>query len=316
MAKGTLEGKTVLMTGAGRGMGRAMSAALAAAGAKVAMIDIDEDVLAEAVKEAEAAGGQGSARGFRCDVTDAARAQAVAAEIASKFGSLDVLVNDAVVGPERIPDFFVKSVRFWELDDALWNAMIRVNIFGPQLMAKTCVPYMLKKGWGRIVNVTTSLDTMYRQGAGAYGPSKAALEAHTRVMAIDLEGTGVTANVLVPGGPVNTRMIPLASGLARDKLIQPTVMQEADRVACLGRFGWRQRDAIRGGIVGREPAARGADRQGRRAGSLDAAQVGGDLSRRRGEDPEVVEYADRIDDETLSDQSIAADAPGSGLLRR
>jgi 3-oxoacyl-[acyl-carrier protein] reductase len=226
MAKGTLEGKTVLMTGAGRGMGRAMSAALAAAGAKVAMIDIDEDVLTEAVKEAEAAGGQGSAKGFTCDVTDAARAQAVAAEIAAAFGSLDVLVNDAVVGPERIPDFFVKSVRFWELDDGLWNTMLRVNIFGPQLMAKTCVPYMLKKGWGRIVNVTTSLDTMYRQGAGAYGPTKAALEAHTRVMATDLEGTGVTANVLVPGGPVNTRMIPLASGLPRDKLIQPTVMQK------------------------------------------------------------------------------------------
>lgn len=225
MADRILEGKTVLMTGAGRGMGRSMSIALAAAGAKVAMIDIDEDVLAEAAREAEDAGGQGSTRAIVCDVTDAARASATAEEVVSAFGSLDVLVNDAVVGPERIEDFFVKPARFWELDDDLWNAMLRVNIFGPQLMAKTCAPYMMERGWGRIVNVTTSLDTMYLSGAGAYGPTKAALEAHTAIMASDMEGTGVSANILIPGGPVNTRMIPDASGIPREKLIQPNVMQ-------------------------------------------------------------------------------------------
>lgn len=220
-----LEGKTVLMTGAGRGMGRSMSIALAAAGAKVAMIDIDEDVLKDAAAEAENAGGQGSTMGLVCDVTDAARAKQTAAEVTAAFGSLDVLVNDAVVGPERIPDFFVEPAKFWDLGDDLWNAMLRVNIFGPQLMAKTCAPYMIDRGWGRIVNVTTSLDTMYLSGAGAYGPTKAALEAHTAIMASDLEGTGVTANVLIPGGPVNTRMIPDASGIPREKLIQPDAMQ-------------------------------------------------------------------------------------------
>lgn len=226
MSDRILEGKTVLMTGAGRGMGRSMSIALAAAGAKVAMIDIDEDVLQDAAKDAEEAGGQGSVKPLICDVTDADRAKATAEEIVSAFGSLDILVNDAVVGPERIPEFFVKPAKFWELGDDLWNAMLRVNVFGPQLMAKTCAPYMIEKGWGRIVNVTTSLDTMYLAGAGAYGPTKAALEAHTRIMAQDLEDTGVTVNVLIPGGPVNTRMIPDASGIARDALIQPDVMQK------------------------------------------------------------------------------------------
>tara|TARA_A100001037_G_scaffold277710_1_gene278026 strand:+ start:459 stop:1301 length:843 start_codon:yes stop_codon:yes gene_type:complete len=226
MTDRVLEGKTVLMTGAGRGMGRSMSIALAAAGAKVAMIDIDEDVLQEAVKEAEAAGGQGSIKPLICDVTDADRAKETAEEIVSSFGSLDVLINDAVVGPERIKDFFVRPAKFWDLDNNLWNAMLRVNIFGPQLMAKTCAPYMMDKGWGRIINVTTSLDTMYLSGAGAYGPTKAALEAHTRIMAQDMDGTGVTANILIPGGPVNTRMIPEASGIAREALIQPNVMQK------------------------------------------------------------------------------------------
>ena len=226
MTDRVLEGKTVLMTGAGRGMGRSMSIALAAAGAKVAMIDIDEDVLQEAAKEAEAAGGQGSIKPLICDVTDADRAKETAEEIVSSFGSLDVLINDAVVGPERIKDFFVRPAKFWDLDNNLWNAMLRVNIFGPQLMAKTCAPYMMEKGWGRIINVTTSLDTMYLSGAGAYGPTKAALEAHTRIMAQDMDGTGVTANILIPGGPVNTRMIPEASGITREALIQPNVMQK------------------------------------------------------------------------------------------
>ena len=224
MADRVLEGKTVLMTGAGRGMGRTMAIALAGAGAKVAMIDIDEDVLTAAAKDAEDAGGQGSVKAIVCDVTDADRAKAVAEEIVESFGSLDVLVNDAVIGPERIPNFMNEKAKFWELGDDLWNAMLRVNIFGPQLMAKTCAPYMIEKGWGRIVNVTTSLDTMYLAGAGAYGPTKAALEAHTLVMSQDLEDTGVSANVLVPEGMVNTRMIPQESGIPREKLIQPDVM--------------------------------------------------------------------------------------------
>ena len=227
MADRVLEGKVVLMTGAGRGMGREMSLALAEAGAKVAMIDIDEDVLSAAARDTEAAGGQGCALPIVCDVTDADRAAAARDEILGRFGRLDMLVNDAVVGPERIGDhFFHDPPKFWELEDPLWRQMLDVNVYGPQLMARTVAPTMLEAGRGRIVNVTTSLNTMYRAGAGAYGPSKAALEAHTHIMAHDLEGTGVTANVLIPGGPVNTRMIPVASGVDRGELIQPTVMRE------------------------------------------------------------------------------------------
>ncbi len=225
MAEIALDGKVVMMTGAGRGMGRAMSIGLAGAGAKVAMIDIDEDVLHEAAALVEGAGGQGAALPLVADVTRADNAEAAAQAVVDRFGRIDMLVNDAVVGPERIgPDFFTDRTKFWDLDDALWRQMLSVNIFGPQLMARTVVPHMLERGWGRIVNITTSLNTMYLPGAGAYGPTKAALEAHTRIMAQDLEDTGVGANVLIPGGPVNTRMIPEASGIPREKLIQPDVM--------------------------------------------------------------------------------------------
>ena len=103
--------------------------------------------------------------------------------------------------------------------------MLTVNAFGPQLMASAVAPGLVDQGWGRIINVTTSLDTMFLPGCGAYGPSKASLEANTRIMAHDLEGTGVTANVLIPGGPANTRMITEETGIPRDALIQPDTMQ-------------------------------------------------------------------------------------------
>ncbi|CAN0592645.1 unnamed protein product, partial [Laminaria digitata] len=158
-----------------------------------------------------------------CDPDSAATAVHYAAE---NFGHLDILFNNAAVGPQAVTeDPYGAPPKFWELNPYLFVRMMDVNAAGPQLVAAAAVPHMLKNGWGRIVNITTALDAMYVPGMGAYGPSKAALEAHTAVMAKDLEGTGVTANVLIPGGPANTRMIPDATGIPRDALIQPEDMQ-------------------------------------------------------------------------------------------
>jgi NAD(P)-dependent dehydrogenase (short-subunit alcohol dehydrogenase family) len=90
-------------------------------------------------------------------------------------------------------------------------------------LANAIVPEMMREGWGRIINVTTSLDTMLNAGSPTYGPSKAALEALSAIMAKDLDGTGVTVNVLVPGGITNTPMVS-ESGFDRAKMIQPEVM--------------------------------------------------------------------------------------------
>jgi NAD(P)-dependent dehydrogenase (short-subunit alcohol dehydrogenase family) len=83
---------------------------------------------------------------------------------------------------------------------------------------------MMREGWGRIINVTTSLGTMLNAGSPTYGPSKAALEALSAIMAKDLGGTGVTVNVLVPGGITNTPMISDEAGFDRATMIQPEVM--------------------------------------------------------------------------------------------
>lgn len=221
-----LEGRTALITGAGRGLGKAMAEGLAAQGAKIALIDLEEDVLAAAVADVEAAGGQGCALAVACDVTDAERAQAAIDRSIEAFGGFDILINDAAMGPQVFTDNFVEyAPKFWEIDPALWHRVLTVNAYGPQLMTSVAAPHLVERGWGRIINVTTSLDTMYLRGCGAYGPSKAALEANTRIMAQDLDGTGVTANVLIPGGPANTRMIPEATGFDREELVQPEDMQ-------------------------------------------------------------------------------------------
>jgi NAD(P)-dependent dehydrogenase (short-subunit alcohol dehydrogenase family) len=91
-------------------------------------------------------------------------------------------------------------------------------------LTNAIVPEMMRQGWGRIVNVTTSLGTMLKAGSPTYGPSKAALEALSAIMAKDLDGTGVTVNVLVPGGVPNTPMISDEAGFDRAKLIRPEVM--------------------------------------------------------------------------------------------
>jgi NAD(P)-dependent dehydrogenase (short-subunit alcohol dehydrogenase family) len=91
-------------------------------------------------------------------------------------------------------------------------------------LTNAVVPEMMGQRWGRIVNVTTSLGTMLSAGSPTYGPSKAALEALSAIMAKDLDGTGVTVNVLVPGGITNTPMISDEAGFERAAMIQPEVM--------------------------------------------------------------------------------------------
>jgi len=235
MTERTLEGRTALITGAGRGLGKAMAEGLAARGARITLVDLENDVLAAAVADVEAAGGQGCALPLAADVTDTQRATEVVQETISSFGGLDILINDAAMGPQFFSnDITGEGPKFWEVDNDLWLRVLTVNAFGPQLMASAVVPHMIGQAWGRIINVTTSLDTMFLSGCGAYGPSKASLEANTRVMAHDLNGTGVTANVLIPGGPANTCMITEATGIPREDLIQPDVMQAPAAWLCSG----------------------------------------------------------------------------------
>src|SRR5262249_37848779 len=95
---------------------------------------------------------------------------------------------------------------FWKVDSDAWLAMVETNVNGVYLMTRAVVPTMLDHGFGKIINVSTNRRTMARAGGSPYGPSKAFVEAASRVWAQDLDGTGVTVNVLLPGGPIDTRL--------------------------------------------------------------------------------------------------------------
>ncbi|MFB9127539.1 SDR family oxidoreductase [Paraburkholderia dipogonis] len=218
-----LRGKTVLITGAAQGIGLALTRHLNAAGANLVLVDIAKSALGEVTEEMRSQGGHVLAK--HMDVANRDCVMDLAEEVEAHFPSVDVLVNNAAIGPERNnPAYLREKPKFWTTPDELWLSMLRINVFGPQLLSRVFVSQMFERGWGRIVNVTTSLDTMYRQGIGAYGPCKAALEAASRIMYQDLEGTGVTVNVLVPGGPVKTQMVPMDCGLNPSDLIQPEQM--------------------------------------------------------------------------------------------
>ena len=227
MASGVLDGKTIIVTGAGSsiGMGREMSLALVAAGANVAMMDIDGGALEASANDARETGGDDKVLAIVGDVTSYADAQRVVQATLDRFGSLHVLVNNAGTNQRNVGMSNATLEPWWDIDPDGWSRVVAVNFSGPFFMARAAVGHMMAQGWGRIIGVTTSLDTMIRVNMTPYGPSKAGHEALVATMAGELEGTGVTANVLVPGGPVNTNLLPPDTDFDRAKLIQPDVMR-------------------------------------------------------------------------------------------
>jgi 3-oxoacyl-[acyl-carrier protein] reductase len=224
-----LDGKVAIVTGAARGLGRAMAEGLVRAGATVVFTDIDAAALASAARAVDGQRGCGPVARFAGDITVRAECERVVAETVKRFGALHILVNNAGKGPallETSPQ--TKSLKFWEADPDAWREIIVTNVNGTFLMARSAAPVMVEAGWGRIINITTSLATMQRRHNSPYGVSKAAIEAETLIWAKDLDGTGVTVNSLIPGGAADTEFVHMASrkelaALGR-ALLPPSVM--------------------------------------------------------------------------------------------
>jgi 3-oxoacyl-[acyl-carrier protein] reductase len=188
------------------------------------MSDVNADALARSVNDAREIGGDDAAIAIVADVSSQEDAERAVAETIENFGGLHILVNNAGISPAFTDIRARRNLNFWEIAPALWERMIAVNLGGVFLMSRAAVPHLLKQKWGRIISVTTSLDTMIRAHNAPYGPSKAGHEAFAAVMASELEGTGVTANVLVPGGATDTNFIPFLPETDRTGFINPEVM--------------------------------------------------------------------------------------------
>jgi NAD(P)-dependent dehydrogenase (short-subunit alcohol dehydrogenase family) len=171
----------------------------------------------------------------------------VISETLARFGSIDILVNNAGLTFTYIdPPRFRRGTpqNFWQVSDEIVENVIATNYLAADRLARRVAPAMLEAGWGRIINVTTKLDTMNRLGTHPYGASKAALEMATEVWAKDADGSGLTVNIVNPGAGANTpgmavEMRDMSAEGRAPKLVEPdemvppllyVVSREADKV--------------------------------------------------------------------------------------
>ena len=198
---------------------------LLAAGVRVAGVDRHRQPLEALAASARRQGKADELLTIQTDLTNDSGTREITNATRDRFGRIDILVNNAGIGPGSIrPDSWQRPLKFWEITPHQWRLFVAVHTTAPLALANAVVPEMMRQRWGRIINITTSLGTMLNAGSPTYGPSKAALEALSAIMAKDLDGAGVTVNVLVPGGVTNTPMISDEAGFERAGLIQPEVM--------------------------------------------------------------------------------------------
>lgn len=183
-----LEGKVALVTGASRGLGRAIALAYAKEGVSLVINARGEESLRPVAEAAERAGAE--VLTVAADVSDAADAQRLVDEAASRFGAIDVLVQNAgVLGPR---------VRIEEYPEEEWRQVLEANLTGPFLLSKAAIPHMGEGG--SIINVVSGVSVEGRAEWGAYSVSKFGLEGLSQILSAELQDRSIRVNAVDPGG--------------------------------------------------------------------------------------------------------------------
>lgn len=198
-----LDGKVVLVTGAGRGMGKAIAERLTEEGARIAVTDIDEK---SAVSTAAALQG---AAGFRLDITVADEVTRCVDQITAALGPVDALVNNA--GWDLLAPFL-------DTDEDLWERLIDINLRGPIRMTKAVLPQMVERQAGRIVNIASDAGRVGSSGESVYSACKAGIIGFGKTVAREVARYGITVNAICPG-PTDTALLQEVAQ-ANEKLIE------------------------------------------------------------------------------------------------
>lgn len=214
-----LDGKVALVTGGGRGLGKTMATALAQAGADVAVAARSIGPCEETAKEVRDLTGRKCAA-FAADVTIADDVVRLVAEVEAAFGQIDILINNA-------GNNIRGSVE--QLTEADWDSVLNTNLKGPFLCSRLVGPKMVKRGWGRVINLGSILSVIALPGRAPYASAKAGVLSLSRVLALEWAGTGVTVNTICPG--------PFATEMNRTLLEDPVKYQEFVRQIPMGRWG-------------------------------------------------------------------------------
>jgi NAD(P)-dependent dehydrogenase (short-subunit alcohol dehydrogenase family) len=214
-------GRVVPLTGAAGGIGRVITNVLLAAGHSVAAVDRDQAALDRLTARHGAASDR--LHPIVADLGTEAGCQSAVAAARAKFGAIEAVINNAGIGMSSIrPDAEARAPGIEELTPQIWDGFMAIFVRAPVMLVRAASPDMKRGGFGRIVNNTTSYVTMLR--VLPYGAAKAALESMSAVWAKELDGSGITVNVLVPGGPTDTALIADESGWPREKMLRPEIM--------------------------------------------------------------------------------------------
>jgi 2-dehydro-3-deoxy-L-rhamnonate dehydrogenase (NAD+) len=187
MNKIDLDGKIAIVTGGARGIGYAISERLLQSGAKVALWDMDADALAQAVKELSA---YGKVVTEKVDVADEVEIAATLAATEKSLGNVDILINNAgIAGP---------TVKLWEYTPVDFRKVVEIDLVGPFLCCHAVVPGMMKRGYGRIVNIASIAGKEGNPNASAYSAAKAGVIALTKSLGKELANQGIIVNCITP----------------------------------------------------------------------------------------------------------------------
>jgi gluconate 5-dehydrogenase len=226
----SLDGKVALITGASRGLGRAMALALAGCGAHVVVNGRNQAGIEATRATIIAAGGTATAMAF--DTTDASAADAAIDRIEAELGHLDILVNNAGYGNAKTAS---------EATNAEWNEIIEVDLNACFRLARRASVGMIRRGWGRIINISSINAHIAREANANYCAAKAGLEGLTRALAVEWGPKGVTVNAIAPGymmTPDNTDTPLRSDPRQRERFAQRTALKR-----------WGQADELDGALV-------------------------------------------------------------------
>ncbi|GGN23016.1 SDR family NAD(P)-dependent oxidoreductase [Streptomyces fuscichromogenes] len=197
-----LDGRGVVVTGAGSGIGRATALAFAKEGARVLIADLNAESAGAVVKEIEAAGG--TAVAVTGDLSEQSVVDQVAATAVERFGGVDVLVNNAGI--------MDRMSALADVSDAEWERVIRVNLTAPFLLTRAVLPHMLAAGRGAIVNTASEAGLRGSAAGAAYTASKHGIVGLTKSLAVMYRDKGIRANAIAPGGTKTGIQVDLEDG--------------------------------------------------------------------------------------------------------
>lgn len=191
MTSTRLDGRTAILTGGAKGIGVHYARALVSSGARIAILDLADG--GELSNQINAEEGRDAARFWRVDVSDEEQVAAAVEAVVGWAGDVDILVNNAAVFAT------LRDVKVTELDVALWDKVMAVNVRGPFLMVKHVAPLMIAKGRGKIVNISSGSAYKGLPFMSHYVTSKGAMLGFTRALARELGEHNININTLAPG---------------------------------------------------------------------------------------------------------------------